>query len=167
MNEREHELSYPLGDTLPASGRTLEIAPGVRWVRMRLPFALDHISLWLLRDEIDGRHGWTIVDCGITDDATRAAWEQVFAEELDGLPVLRVIVTHMHPDHIGLAHWLTERWNCRMWISASDWLGARLATQTTTRLRGESAAAFSGGHGQVRPASVGKQRRRLGVHTPR
>jgi hypothetical protein len=66
MNEREHELTYPLGDALPAPGRTLEMAPGVRWVRMQLPFALDHINLWLLRDEIDGRDGWTIVDCGIT-----------------------------------------------------------------------------------------------------
>src|SRR5881394_4046099 len=153
MNALEHELTYPLGDALPASGRTLEIAPGVRWVRMQLPFALDHINLWLLRDEIDGRDGWTIVDCGITDDATRAAWEQVFADELGGLPVLRVIVTHMHPDHIGLAHWLTERWSgpaaeppqggasplggqrrvgvheCRLWISATDFNAATLASR--------------------------------------
>jgi hypothetical protein len=61
MNALEHELSYPLGDALPEWGRTLEVAPGVRWVRMGLPFALDHINLWLLRDEIDGRDGWTIV----------------------------------------------------------------------------------------------------------
>jgi glyoxylase-like metal-dependent hydrolase (beta-lactamase superfamily II) len=88
------------------------VAPGVRWLRMALPFALDHINLWLLRDRIDGRDGWTVVDCGIDDDdTTRAQWEQVFASQLEGLPVLRVIVTHMHPDHIGLAHWLTERWS--------------------------------------------------------
>ncbi|MBX3695103.1 MAG: MBL fold metallo-hydrolase [Steroidobacteraceae bacterium] len=69
---------------------------------MPLPFALDHINLWLLRDRDveSGREGWAIVDCGIASDATRAAWEQVFANELQGLPVLRVIVTHMHPDHI-------------------------------------------------------------------
>ena len=82
-NPQEHELTYVLGDTLPAAGHTLEIAPGVRWLRMGLPFALDHINLWLVRDELDGRQGWTIVDCGIANDATRAAWERIFAEDLD------------------------------------------------------------------------------------
>jgi Metallo-beta-lactamase superfamily. len=53
--------------------------------------------------------------------ATRAAWEQVFATQLGGLPVLRVVVTHMHPDHVGLAHWLTARWNCLLWMSATDY----------------------------------------------
>jgi len=156
MNEREHELTYPLGEAQPATGRTLEIAPGVRWVRMQLPFALDHINLWLLRDEIDGRDGWTIVDCGITNDATRAAWEQVFAEELCGLPVLRVIVTHMHPDHIGLAHWLTERWQCRLWISATDFNAATLASRSTTGFGGQSPALFMASHGLTDPDAVAK-----------
>ncbi len=107
----ESALHYPHGDTLPATGSTLELAPGVRWLRMPLPFALNHINLWLLRDRQDGIEGWTVVDCGVANDSTRAAWEQIFEGELEGLPVLRVIVTHMHPDHIGLAHWLCERWS--------------------------------------------------------
>jgi len=159
-NDKEHELVYPFGDTLPAMGTTLEVAPGVRWVRMQLPFALDHINLWLLRDEIDGREGWTIVDCGITNDATRNAWEQVFASELGGLPVLRVIVTHMHPDHIGLAHWLTERWQCRMWISATDYNAARMASQSTTGFGGDAAAAFFASHGLSDAEAIAKVRAR-------
>lgn len=108
MNPLEHQIHYPLSDALPAEGATLEVAPGVRWVRMGLPFALDHINLWLLRDrqpDADGAlvDGWTIVDCCIDSAATRAQWEQIFVNCLDGLPILRVIVTHMHPDHIGLA----------------------------------------------------------------
>jgi glyoxylase-like metal-dependent hydrolase (beta-lactamase superfamily II) len=164
-NPQEHQLTYVLGDTLPASGHTLEIAPGIRWLRMGLPFALDHINLWLVRDELDGRQGWTIVDCGISNDATRTAWERIFAEELDGLPVLRVIVTHMHPDHIGLAHWLTERWStpewpCRLWISLTDWNAARIASLSTTGFGGEAAAAFFGSHGVTDPAALDKVRQR-------
>jgi len=157
MNALEHQLQYPFGDTLPPVGTTMEVAPGVRWLRMALPFALDHINLWLLRDHDDrGRDGWAIVDCGITNDATRAAWEQVFANELQGLPVLRVIVTHMHPDHIGLAHWLTERWNARLWISATDWNAARLASQATTGFGGASSAAFMASHGLTDPEAIEK-----------
>jgi len=164
MNALEHQLSYPLGDQMPEAGRTLELAPGVRWVRMRLPFALDHINLWLLRDEIDGREGWTIVDCGITNDDTRAAWEQVFANELGGLPVLRVIVTHMHPDHIGLAHWLTQRWNCRLWISSTDYNAARLASSSTTGFGGGSAARFMQSHGLSDPDSLEKIKARTNYY---
>jgi len=164
MNALEHQLNYPLGDALPALGSTLEIASGVRWVRMVLPFALDHINLWLLRDAIAGTEGWTIVDCGITNDATREAWEQVFANELGGLPVLRVVVTHMHPDHMGLAHWLTERWNCRMWVSATDYNAARLASGATTGFGGGSAALFMASHGLTDPEAIAKIKARTNYY---
>ena len=156
MNALEHQLQYALGDTLPAVGTTLEVAPGVRWLRMALPFALDHINLWLLRDRLDGVEGWSIVDCGITSDETRDAWERVFAEELGGLPVLRVIVTHMHPDHIGLAHWLTERWGVRLWISATDFNAARIASATTTGFGGPASARFMASHGLTDPQAQEK-----------
>jgi glyoxylase-like metal-dependent hydrolase (beta-lactamase superfamily II) len=163
-NLRESELHYPLGDALPAPGGALDVAPGVRWVRMGLPFALDHINLWLLRDRIDGRDGWTIVDCGICNDATKAAWEQVFAEQLNGLPVLRLIVTHFHPDHMGLAHWLTEKWQCRLWISATDFNLARLASGTTQGMGGEAAAAFFASHGLTDEESLTKIRGRASYY---
>ncbi|MFG6430672.1 MBL fold metallo-hydrolase [Roseateles sp. LYH14W] len=159
-NARESELHYPLGETLPQPGEALDLAPGVRWVRMGLPFALDHINLWLLRDRIDGREGWTIVDCGISSDDTRVNWETVFAERLDGLPVLRVIATHFHPDHLGLAHWLTERWNCRLWMSATDFNLARLASSSTVGMGGSAAAAFFGSHGLTDEDSLAKIRDR-------
>lgn len=165
MNLQEAQLNYPLGDTLPMPGATLEIAPGVRWVRMDLPFALDHINLWLLRDELDGRQGWSVVDCCVTRDEAKAQWEQVFASSLEGLPILRVIVTHMHPDHIGLAHWLCERWStpdhtCRLWISATDYNAARVASNSTTGFGGEAAASFFASHGLADPESMEKIRAR-------
>ena len=125
QSSTEASMHYPLGDALPEVGSSIEVASGVRWIRMRLPFALDHINLWLLRDEIDGVKGWTIVDCGIANDETRTSWEQVFATQLEGLPVLRVIVTHMHPDHVGLSQWLCAKWNVPMWISMTDYLTAQ------------------------------------------
>ena len=158
---QESFLHYPLADVLPTAGTALDIAPGIRWLRMPLPFALNHINLWLLRDhDEEGREGWTIVDCGITNDETRTAWAQIFANELQGLPVLRVIVTHMHPDHIGLAHWLTEHWNCRLWISATDWNAARMASVSTTGVGGNSAADFFASHGLVDPQSLDRIRAR-------
>ena len=161
-NADELQLQYPFGDAFPTPGDVTEVAPGVRWVRMNLPFALDHINLWLLRDrdEDTGRDGWAIVDCGITNDATRDAWTRIFEERLDGLPVLRVIVTHMHPDHVGLAHWLTERWGCRLWISATDWNAARMASQQTTGFGGDAAATFFREHGLVDEASLARVRAR-------
>ena len=164
-DQLEARLHYPLGDSLPAPGRAREVAPGVKWVRMPLPFALDHINLWLLRDRIDGREGWTVVDTCIARDEIRAQWEQVFAGELDGLPVLRVIVTHMHPDHIGLASWLCERWSsdggeCTLWCSATDYNMARIGSQSTTGFGGEAAADFFRAHGLTDPHSLEKVRAR-------
>ncbi|MDP2370088.1 MBL fold metallo-hydrolase [Rhodoferax sp.] len=168
MNELEKRLHYPLGETLPESGGTLEVAPGVKWLRMGLPFALNHINLWLLRDEMDGPtgrvQGWSVVDCCIDQPESRAQWEQVFERELDGLPILRVIVTHMHPDHIGLAHWLCERWNAPMWISATDFNAARMACQSTTGFGGEAAANFFASHGLTDPDSLAKVRARTGYY---
>lgn len=151
MNPLEHEIRYPLGDTLPGPGFSIEVAPGIRWVRMGLPFALDHINLWLLRDRQpvgDAMvEGWTVVDCCIDSPGTREQWEQVFASTLEGLPILRVIVTHMHPDHIGLAHWLCERWDARLWISATDYHVAKVAIGDRDGFGGEAGADFYLSHG--------------------
>jgi glyoxylase-like metal-dependent hydrolase (beta-lactamase superfamily II) len=173
MNELESQLHYPLGETLPEAGRALEVAPGVRWIRMALPFALDHINLWLLRDELDGPdgriQGWTVVDCCISRDEARTQWEQIFAHEFEGLPLLRVIVTHMHPDHIGLAYWLCERWStpthtCRLWISATDYNLARIGSAGTNGFGGDSAALFFASHGLSDPASLEKIRERASYY---
>ncbi|MDQ2927305.1 MAG: MBL fold metallo-hydrolase [Caldimonas sp.] len=147
MNALESQLDYPFAETLPERGSVVEVAPGALWVRMGLPFALDHINVWLLRDEDGTQQGWSIVDTGIDDAATRAAWERIFETSLGGLPVLRVIVTHMHPDHIGCAHWLCERWNVRLWISATDFGVARMASGASAGFGGPVSAAFMARHG--------------------
>ncbi|MBI3636389.1 MAG: MBL fold metallo-hydrolase [Candidatus Rokubacteria bacterium] len=93
--------------TPPAIGMTIDVAPGVAWLRMPLPFQLDHINLWLL----DDGDGFTVVDTGAGLPPTRAAWETIFTTRLGGKPITRIVVTHFHPDHIGNAAWLAERWH--------------------------------------------------------
>jgi glyoxylase-like metal-dependent hydrolase (beta-lactamase superfamily II) len=102
--------------TAPAAGTTTAVAPGVRWLRMPLPFALDHINLWLLEDE----GGWTAVDTGIGLEPTRARWERLFAGELAGRPLTRVVVTHFHPDHMGNAGWLAARFGVDLWSTDGE-----------------------------------------------
>jgi glyoxylase-like metal-dependent hydrolase (beta-lactamase superfamily II) len=165
MNSLEHELTYPLGDALPDFGKPLDIAPGVRWIRMGLPFALNHINLWLLRDELDGVQGWTVVDCCIDKPESRAQWQQIFDTELQGLPILRVICTHMHPDHIGLAHWICALWKVRLWISGTDYSAARNASNNATNFGGKDTADFYASHGLTDPDSIAKLLARTGYYS--
>jgi glyoxylase-like metal-dependent hydrolase (beta-lactamase superfamily II) len=106
----------------PAPGTVIPIAPGILWLRMKLPFALDHINLWLL----DDGPSWTAVDTGFALPETKTAWQQIFAAELGGRRIGRVIVTHFHPDHIGMAGWLTEHWQAPLWITEKEWLHAQM-----------------------------------------
>lgn len=112
-------LHYPYA-VPPDAGIKIEVAPGVFWLRMPLPFQLDHINLWLLRDG----DGWTIVDTGFPDDGVRATWSQIIAG-LDG-PVKRLIVTHFHPDHLGLASWLMEQTGAPLWMTSGEFLTAHV-----------------------------------------
>src|SRR5690606_9570590 len=133
---------------------------------MPLPFALDHINLWLLRDEIDGRQGWTVIDCGIDRAEVRGRWEEIFEQVLDGLPILRVIVTHMHPDHVGLSHWLCERWQAPLWMTMTDYVLARLWCGSSAPDAegngpvGESAVRHFARHGLLDPEAQAQIRQR-------
>jgi len=109
------DLRYAL-DRVPAPGELLAVAPGVRWLRFPLPFALDHINLWVL----DDGPGVLLVDTGLGDAATRAGWEQVLAGL--GRPVTGIVVTHFHPDHLGNAHWLAARTGAPVHMSLGEFL---------------------------------------------
>ena len=164
MNPLEAQLDYPFGDTIPAPGMVheLDVGPnsGLAWIRMPLPFALDHINLWLLRDEQEGRAGWSVVDCGAGTDATRAAWEQVLGEGLEGAPLLRVFATHCHPDHVGLSGWLSSRFEAPFWTTAGEFAFARMMAAALPGVDGPSAIPHFERHGLTDPAMLEQMRSR-------
>lgn len=119
----EHPISQPTPDgiafpfsELPPPGGAIEVARGVFWLRMPLPFALDHINLWLIADG----EGWCVVDTGLNFAPARERWTAARQGILQGRPIQRVIVTHYHPDHIGLACWLAGQADCRIWMNARE-----------------------------------------------
>jgi len=121
-------LVFPFRDDagLPGPGQTMEVAPGVHWLRMPLPYRLDHINLWLLEDG----DNWVLVDTCIQSNKSKAIWQEVFQRmrigRAHGRPVSRLICTHFHPDHMGLAGWLTAELETELWASRADWLFGRM-----------------------------------------
>ena len=111
-------------DGPPEFGETLEVAPGIHWLRMPLPMALDHINLWLVEDG----PGWTLIDTGLHSGLSKKIWTEVIDERLDGRPLSRVICTHFHPDHVGMAGWLVDRTGAEFWMPRTEWLYARVLT---------------------------------------
>jgi glyoxylase-like metal-dependent hydrolase (beta-lactamase superfamily II) len=152
-------LTHPWGGP-PAPGTTLSVAPGVRWLRMPLPFALNHINLWLLEDD----DGWVAVDTGIGLEPTRTLWERLFASVLADRPLTRVVVTHFHPDHMGNAGWLTERWGVDLWCSEGEWRTAHRVWRDANGPVLESRLVHYRRHG-FGEAAIEKFRRR-GNHYP-
>lgn len=133
MAKKTHEsnerpaLSYPF--VPPARGRTREVASGVHWIRMPLPFMLDHINLWAL----DDGDGWAIVDTGTSSDDNTQVWRELFAQATEPRPISRLFVTHMHPDHVGMAGWLTRKLGIRLWMTRLEYLNCRVLTSESGR----------------------------------
>ena len=130
-------LNYEFDET-PEPGSTLQVAPGVSWLRMPLPFALAHINLWLLRDH----SSWTLVDSGVDSADSHEVWNKTLQELEKSGPVSRVLVTHMHPDHSGSAGWLCRRLDAALWMSREEYLLCRVLTADTGRDAPEAGIDF-------------------------
>nr|WP_243453313.1 MBL fold metallo-hydrolase [Polymorphobacter multimanifer] len=137
--EERRGLHYPFGRWVPEGGTLFEVVPGVHWLRMPLPFGLDHINLWAL----DAGDGWAIVDTGVNLGASKKHWEALFAGPMAGKPVTRVIVTHYHPDHLGLAGWLCARWHVPLEIARTEYLLARTLPLDVREAPPQEAVDFS------------------------
>jgi glyoxylase-like metal-dependent hydrolase (beta-lactamase superfamily II) len=111
------DLDFPQA-VPPSPGQTIEIAPGILWARMALPFLLDHVNLYF----IDDGNGWALIDTGLGDKATLAAWEPLLDSILAERPLTRIIATHFHPDHVGAAGFLLKRFDVPLYMSATEYL---------------------------------------------
>jgi len=136
-DEARPRLVYPF-ETGPAEGEAIDIAPGVKWMRMPLDGSLGFINVWAVRDA----EGWAVVDTGMRGAATTSAWSRVFAEVFEGKPVTRVLATHMHPDHVGMAGWITRKFDCRLWMTRLEYLTCRVLAADTGREAPEDGVRF-------------------------
>jgi glyoxylase-like metal-dependent hydrolase (beta-lactamase superfamily II) len=118
-------LVYPLGDRTPGIGEIIPIGRQVGWIRLPLPGALGHINCWVLGGDDDPL---TLVDTGMRLPGCRDAWDALFTGPLAGRAVERILATHMHPDHVGLAGWLTERTGAMLWMTRGEFQAIRIAT---------------------------------------
>jgi glyoxylase-like metal-dependent hydrolase (beta-lactamase superfamily II) len=153
----DHQVTHPFAERIPGPGETIKVAEGVWWIRMPLPFALDHINLWILEDG----EGFTLVDCGYGTQATRDLWQAHFAGILAGRPVKNVVVTHYHPDHLGNGGWLVERTGAPFWMTSAEYLSAHAALNDVGGFDNENTLRLFFANG-LDPASVPEGSRKGG-----
>lgn len=103
---------------VPEPGTVTQIADGLLWTRFRLPFQLNHVNVYLIEDE----GGFAILDTGIGIDETRAAWDALLAGPLGGKRITKVLISHCHPDHVGLAGWLAQRFDAPLYMPRAEYL---------------------------------------------
>lgn len=130
-------IRYEFAET-PDDGSTFEVADGVHWLRMPLPFALDHINLWLL----EAGDGWVIVDSGVMSGKSKEVWRNVFDGPMRGAPARHVVVTHLHPDHSGCAGWLARHFGVDVWMPREEYLLCRLLVADTGKPAPEEGLRF-------------------------
>ncbi|MEZ5818212.1 MAG: MBL fold metallo-hydrolase [Hyphomicrobiaceae bacterium] len=145
LEVRDHPRSIRyLYEQHPVGAETIEVAPGILWARIPLPFRLNHVNVWLMREH----DGWTIVDTGTSDDQARAVWDQLLAGPLSGAPIVRLVATHGHTDHVGLAGWLFDRsGGVPYHITLTEWLSAQLRVEEAKSPLGPCAIQFLEQHG--------------------
>ena len=153
MNEALHFL---WGEQVPQSEELIAITEDVFWLRMSLPFALDHINLWFIKTPT----GSFIIDCGIANDKTRNAWQSLFHQHPQLMPVEKIIATHCHPDHVGLAGWLCAQWQAPLLMSATEYSFARMLQNNFAGFDGEALQAHFARHGLVDKEAIQQLRTR-------
>lgn len=126
----------------PEPGEIREICPGLLWLRMPLPLRLNHVNVWLL----DDGDGWTAIDTGVQDQITHDIWERVADKLFAGKPLRRLLATHGHTDHCGVAGWMVERFGVPFLITLTEWQAARVRVIDEARPISERTTHFAKVH---------------------
>ena len=134
-------IHYP-HETPPAKGTAREIADGILWIRLSMPLGLDHVNVYALREP----NGWTVIDTGLDTKLNRREWAAIVKDDLRGDPILRVVVTHHHPDHVGLAGWFMAQ-GAELLMTRTAWLTARMLTLDEEPTPSPEAVSFWRGAG--------------------
>lgn len=137
MKDGAAPMRFP-HDSAPAEGAALEVADGILWMRLPLPMQLDHVNCYALADD----DGWTIVDTGLASRRSRAIWRALLDGPLAGRPVARVLVTHHHPDHVGLAGWMQTELGAELLMPRTGWLMARMLVLDEQAVPSDETLAF-------------------------
>src|SRR2546421_849204 len=135
-------LRYPF-ENHPGHDQVVEVVPGVLWVRLKLPFRLNHVNIYLVADG----DGWAMVDPGFGNEQAIAAWPALFEGPLAHVKITRLIVTHSHPDHVGLAGWIVERFHCPLYMSQVEYLQSVYHQNRGTEERRNAQRLFFRRHG--------------------
>ena len=131
------QLVFP-HETPPEGTEMIEVAEGIHWIRLPLPMKLDHVNIYALEDG----DGWTVIDAGMNSKKGRTLWQALMAGPLKGRPIRRVILTHHHPDHVGMAGWLQSAHGAELWTTRTAWLFARMLTLDVQETWPEETLAF-------------------------
>src|SRR5436190_5830908 len=135
-------LRYPW-ETHPGHDQVVEVMPGVLWIRLKLPFRLNHVNIYLLADG----DGWTMVDSGFGNEESIGAWTALFEGPLAQVRIKRLIVTHSHPDHVGLAGWVVESFKCPLFMSQVEYRQSAYFQNRGTEERKQAQRLFFCRHG--------------------
>lgn len=135
-------MHYPFQKT-PQTGETIEVSENLHWIRMPLPFRLNHVNIWAMRDA----DSWSVIDCAIEDDICAKAWRKIDETLFEDLPVTRLLATHGHTDHIGAAGTFCARHDAQFEISMTEWMSARLRFYDHNSPTAQAPGAFLNAHG--------------------
>ena len=152
MDQPAQGIRYPV-EAPPDPGEAVEIADGILWLRVPLPMRLDHVNVFVL----DDGDGWTVIDTGLDTRKIRAIWDRFIAGSLGGRPLRRLILTHHHPDHVGLAGWFVRDLGAELWTTRTAYLMARMLTLDEQEVPAEETLAFWRGAG-MSPAMLAQKR---------